>query len=349
MITKLPREISNLLHQGTVIPAHPLILDKNKKLDRQRQRAVARYYLDAGAGGLAVGVHTTQFAIRTAGLYEPVLQLAAETTRNWSNDPKVLIAGVAGKTEQALREVETANRHGYHFAMVNFAAFQTEPEEEILAHCERIAREIPIIGFALLRECGGRVVSKDFWKSFCQIENVHAIKMAPFNRYQTLDVVRGLVEAGMEKKITLYTGNDDHIVLDLISPFVAVRNGERISVNVQGGLLGHWSVWTKSAVELFKKVKEERSQPSPELLALDSIITDCNAAVYDGAHDLKGCIPGCLEVLRRQGLAEYNHCLDPEEILSPGQSAEIDRIYKQFPEWTDDDFVQSNLSRWMKD
>ncbi len=346
-LSDLPNSVRSLLAEGTVIPAHPLVLDADKQLDERRQRAVTRYYLDAGAGGLAVGVHTTQFAIRTHGLYEPVLALASEEARTWTNRPLVLVAGVAGKIEQALAETEVAQRHGYHFAMVNVSAYATDSEDVILEHCKRIAEVMPIIGFYLLPECGGRFLSCNFWRELCLLDNIAAIKMAPFNRYQTLDVVKGLVAAQAENRVTLYTGNDDHIVLDLVAPFIASRDGQRVEVRIQGGLLGHWSVWVKPAVELFERIRRERSCPTPELLALDSIVTDCNAAVYDARHKLRGCIPGCLEVLRRQGLVEHGHCLNPNEVLSPGQSEEINRIYEQFPEFTDDAFVAKNLERWL--
>jgi len=350
-IDDIPQAALSLLRRGTVLPAHPLALDRNRQFDRTRQRALTRYYLDAGAGGVAVGVHTTQFAIRQVGLYAPVLELAAQTVAEWAEEPRLLIAGVAGRTEQALGEARTARSLGYHVVLLNLAPFKGTSEEEILDHCRTIAAEMPLVGFALLPEVGGFHLSYRFWRAFAEIDNVVAIKMAPFNRYRTLDIVRAVGDAGAEDRITLYTGNDDHIVLDLLQPFV-VRDpdgaGER-RLRIRGGLLGHWSVWVKRAVEMLEAIKAvPDDEPVPaDLLALDSIVTDCNGAIYDALNDLRGCIPGCLEVLRRQGLVEGVQCLDPAEQMSPGQNEEIDRVYRQYPEQNDDAFVRANLQRWL--
>jgi hypothetical protein len=300
---------------------------------------------------VAVGVHTTQFAIRQAGLYEPVLRLAAETVADWANSPAALIAGVTGRTDQAIREADVARGLGYHAALLNIAAFRGTGEDETLSHCRRIAKEIPIIGFALLPEVGGMHLSYGFWRSFADIENAIAIKMAPFDRYRTIDIVRAVVDGGAADRITLYTGNDDHIGLDLIVPFV-VRNADgsrETRARVRGGLLGHWSVWTRSAVKMLDRIHSlpDGADVPADILALDSIVTDCNGAIYDAAHDLRGCIPGCLEVLRRQGFLEGVWCLDPNETLSPGQIEAIDRVYAQYPEMNDDVFVRHNLHRWM--
>jgi dihydrodipicolinate synthase/N-acetylneuraminate lyase len=343
--TQLPAETLALLRRGTVIPAHPLALDAQRRLDPRRQRALTRYYLDAGAGGLAVGVHATQFAIRERGMYEPVLKLAAEEARSWCKRPLVMIAGLSGKTAQAKQEAAIALKHGYHAGMLSLAPMKGASVDELVAHCAAVAAEIPLVGFYLQPAVGGIHLPAEFWRRFCDIDNVVAVKMAPFNRYRTLDVVRGLVAARAEDRVTLYTGNDDHIVLDLLSPFAVMRGGEEVRVRIKGGLLGHWSVWTKYAVELLARLQKEK--PSEELLALDSKVTDANSAFFDVAHDFAGCIPGCHEVLRRQGLLEGTWCLDPKEVLSPGQAEEIDRVYAAYPEMNDDAFVRENLSKWL--
>jgi Dihydrodipicolinate synthetase family len=348
--TSLAAPIGAVLRAGTVLPAHPLALDARRRLDRVRQRALTRYYLDAGAGGLAVGVHTTQFAIRQHGIYEPVLQLAAETAATWTDRPVMLVAGVTGRTEAARHEARVARRLGYHAALLNVAAFKGEPEPDILAHCRAVAEELPLIGFALLPEVGGFHLSYEFWRAFAAIDNVVAIKVAAFNRYRTLDVVRAVADADATDRVTLYTGNDDHIVLDLLAPFWIRRAaGDHRQVRIRGGLLGHWSVWTRTAVALHEQIRAvgEADEVPARLLALDSVVTDCNGAIYDARNDFAGCIPGCLEVLRRQGLLRGTWCLDPAETLSPGQLAEIDRVYAAHPDMNDDAFVAANLSRWL--
>jgi dihydrodipicolinate synthase/N-acetylneuraminate lyase len=340
--TQLPAETLALLRRGTVIPAHPLALDARRRLDTRRQRALSRYYLDAGSGGLAVGVHATQFAIREAGLYEPVLKLAAEEARSWVRRPIALIAGLSGKTDQARKEAKTALHLGYHAGMLSLASMKGASVDELVAHCAAVAAEIPLVGFYLQPAVGGLHLPVEFWRRFCLIDNVIAIKVAPFNRYRTLDVAKGLVAARAEKRITLYTGNDDHIVLDLLVPLVV--NG--VEVRIKGGLLGHWSVWTRSAVKLLEKIKKTKTI-SRSVLALDSKVTDANSAFFDVENDFAGCIAGCHEVLRRQGLLEGIWCLDPKEGLSPGQAGEIDRVYAAYPEMNDDAFVKKNLSRWL--
>jgi len=335
----LPPDIAALLRRGTVIPAHPLALDARRKLDERRQRALARYYLDAGSGGLAVGVHATQFAIREAGLYEPVLRIAVEEAKNRK---VVLIAGLAGKTAQAKREAQTARALGYHAGMLSLGAMKGASIDELVQHCAAVAAEIPLVGFYLQTAVGGIPLPMEFWRRFSAIENVVAIKIAPFNRYATLDVVRGVVAARAEERIALYTGNDDHILLDLAVPFEVSRDGQNVRVRIRGGLLGHWSVWTRTAVDLLKKIQNGEVD-----LALDSRITDCNSAFFDVAHNFAGCIPGCHEVLRRQGLLEGTWCLDPDEKLSPGQSEEIDRVYREHADLADDAFVRANLERWL--
>ncbi|MCZ6847089.1 MAG: dihydrodipicolinate synthase family protein [Alphaproteobacteria bacterium] len=337
------------VRRGLAIPASPLALDGDRKFDPRRQRALTRYYIDAGAGGVAVGVHTTQFEIRDAGLYEPVLKLAAETVDDWTDRVLVRIGGLIGRTDQALREAAIARDLGYHAGLLSLAAWKGASEDEIIEHCRRIADEIPLIGFYLQPAVGGVLLSASFWRRFAEIENVVAVKIAPFNRYRTLDVVRGVVEARAEDRISLYTGNDDHIVYDLITPFTFTRDGEPVTVRIVGGLLGHWSVWLKSAVELLERCQAAAQQDAvpADLLVLDSQVTDCNAAFFDVANDFAGCIAGCHEVLRRQGLLEGVWCLNPDETLSPGQSEEIDRVYLAYPHLNDDAFVAENRERWL--
>jgi hypothetical protein len=343
---QIPADVLALLRRGTVIPAHLLALDAARGLDTRRQRALSRYYLDAGAGGLAVGVHATQFAIREAGLYEPVLKLAADEARAWARRPVLLVAGLSGRTAQATNEAAIALAHGYHAGMLSLAAMKGASEDELIAHCAAVAAQIPLVGFYLQPAVGGIALSAAFWRRFCEIENVIAVKVAPFNRYRTLDVAKGLVAARAEGRVTLYTGNDDHIVLDLLVPLAVQRDGEEVQVRIKGGLLGHWSVWTKSAVDLLDRIKGIKTIDSG-ILALDSKVTDANGAFFDVAHDFAGCIAGCHEVLRRQGLFEGIWCLDPNEGLSPGQAGEIDRVCAAYPEMNDDAFVRSNLSRWL--
>ena len=344
-----PADVLAVLRRGAVIPAHLLALDAGRKLDRRRQRALARYYLDAGSGGLAVGVHSTQFAIRECGLYQPVLQLAMETAESWRKRPLVMIAGLAGGTGQAKREAVVARDLGYHAGLLSLAAMKSASEDELVAHCSAIAAEIPVVGFYLQPAVGGLHLPASFWRRLAGIDNVVAIKIAPFNRYRTFDVVRGVAEARAEDRITLYTGNDDHIVLDLLTPFVVKRAGGEVALRIKGGLLGHWSVWTKTAVELLARIQAAVSAGAipAELLALDSKVTDCNSAFFDVAHDFHGCIAGCHEVLRRQGLFEGIWCLDPQEGLSPGQAEEIGRVIASYPEFDDSAFVAANLAKWL--
>jgi dihydrodipicolinate synthase/N-acetylneuraminate lyase len=353
--SELPGDILETLRRGGAIPAHPLALTEQRKLDERRQIGLTRYYIDAGATGVAVGVHTTQFEIRDVGLFEPVLKLAAEAVDHWTPQSLagqkafVKISGLVGKTSQAVAEAQLARGLGYHAGLLSLAAFEGASEDELIEHCQSVAAEIPLIGFYLQPAVGGILLSADFWRRFAGIDNVVAIKMAPFNRYRTLDVIRGVVAAQAEDRVTLYTGNDDHIVLDLLSPFLIKRDGEDVRVRIKGGLLGHWSVWVKSAVELLARVHEavETGKVDFDLLALDSRVTDCNAAFFDVANDFAGVIAGCHEVLRRQGLLEGIWCLNPAETLSPGQAEEIDRIYADYADLSDDDFVKDNLCRWL--
>jgi hypothetical protein len=342
-------DVRKLFADGTVIPAHPLALDAERKLDKIHQRALTRYYLDAGAGGLAVGVHTTQFAIRDVGLYQPVLELAAETAANWTKRPLLMIAGLAGRTQQAIAEARTARDIGYHAGLLSLAAMKSASESEIIQHCQAVAREIPLVGFYLQPAVGGVVLSTDFWRRFASIENVIGIKIAPFNRYRTLDVLRGVAAGGALDRVALYTGNDDHILLDLTLPFDIRESGVTMRIYFKGGLLGHWSVWTASAIKQFERCKAARHEDSvpADLLALDARVTDCNSAFFDVANNFHGCIAGCHEVLRRQGLMQGLWCLDPNEALSPGQKEEISRVCREHADLSDDTFVAANLSKWL--
>ena len=328
-----------------MIPAHPLALDANGKLDLRRQRSLARYYIDAGSGGLAVGVHTTQFAIREVGLYGPVLEAAVEAAQDWTDRPLMMIAGAVGKTAQAVAEAQTARSLGYHAVLLSLAALKGASEDELISHCAAVAHEMPLIGFYLQPAVGGIPLSPSFWQRFAAIDNVISIKVAPFNRYATLDVLHGVAASRAADRISLYTGNDDHIVLDLTLPFRTAAGTLRFA----GGLLGHWSVWTKAAVELLERSKALRNAAAVPMshLALDSAVTDCNAAFFDVANGFHGVIAGCHEVLRRQGLLEGRWCLNPAEDLSPGQADAIDRVYRLYPELNDDAFVASNLERWL--
>jgi hypothetical protein len=347
--SELDPRIRQLIAEGTVIPAHPLALNAERRLDQRRQRALTRYYIDAAAGGLAVGVHTTQFAIRDVGLYEPVLRNAAESARDWTARPLVMVAGLAGMTEQALAEARLAVSLGYHAGLLSLGAMRDASTHDIVAHCRAIAKDIPLIGFYLQPAVGGRELGVDFWTAFAAIDNVVAIKVAPFNRYRTLDVLRGVAAAGALDRVTLYTGNDDHILLDLTLPFDLRDKGVTTRTHIRGGLLGHWSVWTHSAIKQFETCKAARNKPSvaADLLALDARVTDCNSAFFDVANNFHGCIAGCHEVLRRQGLMAGLWCLDPHEGLSPGQMQEIDRVYNEHADLSDDDFVAANLQKWL--
>lgn len=336
-------ELREKLQKGMVIPAHPLALNKERKLDERRQRALTRYYIAAGAGGVAVGVHTTQFQIRDPkiGLYKPVLELAAEELRG---SAAVKIAGVCGKTEQAVSEAETARTLGYDAVLLSLAAMRDATIPQLLDHARVVASCAPVIGFYLQPSVGGRVLPYEFWREFAEIENVVAVKMAPFNRYQTLDVVRAVIESGRAADIALYTGNDDNIMIDLLTRFDIGGKCVRIA----GGLLGHWAVWTRTAVGHLALAKQHAECVSAEVLTLAQQITDANAAFFDPANGFSGCIAGLHEVLRRQGLMEGVWCLDPDEGLSPGQSEEIDRIYRQYPHLNDDEFVKEHLDEWLR-
>ncbi|MBA4137071.1 MAG: dihydrodipicolinate synthase family protein [Opitutus sp.] len=339
---------------GHVIPAHPLALDSQRRFSERHQRALTRYYLAAGAGGIAVGVHSTQFEIRDPqhALLKPVLQLAAETAREALRaEPRdvALIAGICGRTAQAVAEASLACELGYHAGLVSMAAFKADAEVGILAHIAAIAEVIPVIGFYLQPAVGGRVLSYAFWQRFAEIPNVVAIKIAPFNRYQTLDVVRAAIAAGRDD-IALYTGNDDTIVTDLLTPFRFAHEGKVVERRIVGGLLGHWGVWTHAAVRLLREAKPAAQSPAlaAQWLTEAAAVTDMNAALFDAAHHFHGCIPGILEILRRQGLVPTTLCLNADEQLSPGQADELDRVCAAYPHLVDDAFVAAHRDTWLR-
>ncbi len=334
------------LRRGLVIPAHPLALTAERQLDERRQRALTRYYMAAGAGGVAVGVHTTQFAIRDPkiGLLRPVLALAAETLRD---SAAVRIAGICGRTAAAVAEARLAADLGYHAGLLSLGALRDAGDDELIAHARAVAEIIPLFGFYLQPSVGGRVLPHSFWQRFVEIDNVVAIKIAPFNRYQTLDVVRAVAEAGRVADIAVYTGNDDNIVLDLLTPY---RFGSTC-VRITGGLLGHWAVWTRRAAEMLEDIRALAASGAsipPPMLTLAAEVTDANAALFDPPHNFAGCIAGIHEVLRRQGLLAGRWCLNADEGLSPGQLEEIDRVYRAYRHLNDDAFVAAGLDAWLR-
>ena len=344
--------VRRALRRGLVVPAHPLALTAARRFDERRQRALTRYYLDAGAGGLAIGVHTTQFAIHEPkrGLLYPVLQLGIDTVCDWRGAARrpVMIAGVIGKTRQATGEAQLARDLGYDAALVSLAALQRAPTAVLVAHVRAIADVIPVMGFYLQPAVGGRTLSYQFWRKFVEIENVVAIKVAPFDRYATLDVIRAVVDSGRAAEIALYTGNDDHILLDLLTRH---RIGRSRPIRMVGGLLGHWAYWTRAAVAQLAVCERavQAGAPIPAgLLTLAAQVTESNAAVFDVANVFRGCIPGIHEVLRRQRLLAGRWCLDPAEELSNGQAKEIERVCLAYPQLTDDEFVRQGMDRWMR-
>jgi hypothetical protein len=350
----LTSEQYKALHDGLVIPAHPLALTEERQMDERRQRALTRYYIASGAGGIAVAVHSTQFEIRDPkiGLFETVLRLAAEEVDQAEiQRPFLKIAGICGPLSQALREAEVAAGLGYDIGLVSMGGLHGLTEEEHLERIRAIAEVLPVFGFYLQPSVGGRTFSYEFWREFSEIPGVVGIKMAPFNRYQTLDVVRAVCHSSRRDDIALYTGNDDNIVNDLFTVYRFPIDGQMVEKRIVGGLLGHWAVWTRKAVDMLEEIKQVRVYPelSLEWLTRNVEVTDCNAAFFDPAHAFHGCIPGIHEVLRRQGLLEGRWCLNPEEELSDGQAEEIDRVYRTYPHLNDDEFVASGLNRWMKE
>jgi dihydrodipicolinate synthase/N-acetylneuraminate lyase len=337
------------LQQGLVIPACPLALNAQRSLDERRQRGLLRYYSAAGAGGVAVGVHTTQFAIRdpAIGLFKPVLELAADELRH--HPGLIRIAGVCGKREEAIREAALVREAGYEAALLSLGALKEETEAQLIEHCRAIAEIIPLIGFYLQPAAGGRPLAYTFWRAFAEIENLIAIKIAPFNRYQTINLVRAVAESG-RSDIALYTGNDDNIILDLLTPFTFKVGAKLVERRIVGGLLGQWAVWTNKAVALLNechRLTASAANIPPETLKLNIDLTDANAVIFDAANGFAGCIPGIHEVLRRQGLFQGTWCLDPDEELSAGQAKEITRIYEAYPHLNDDQFVQEHLQEWV--
>jgi hypothetical protein len=349
----VPPDVLDSVRRGVVIPAMPLALTAARRLDERRQRALCRYYIAAGAGGIAAGVHTTQFAIREPkhGLYRPVLALVAEEIDRASAgrpEPLVRIGGICGPVGQAVAEAGILRDLGYHAGLLSLAG--SGPDDAArLAHCRAVAEVIPLVGFYLQRAVGGPDLSYRFWRQFAEIEGVIAIKIAPFDRYRTIDVVRAVTESGRDD-IALYTGNDDNIVFDLLTPYRFKVGGREVERRIVGGLLGHWAVWTRRAVELLHACHEatrpNQGIPAP-LLRLAIPTTDANAALFDVANNFAGCIAGIHEVLRRQGLLDGTWCLDPDETLSPGQAEEIDRTYRLYPELNDDLFVAQHRADWL--
>lgn len=353
MIESSPISVREHLRSGVAIPAHPLALTAARALDERRQRALTRYYFDAGAGGVAVGVHTTQFAIREThhGLYRPVIELAATTAaerRTRHPRPFIMIAGLVGRTAQAVSEAETALTFGYDAGLLSLGALADATTDELLAHCRAVADVIPLFGFYLQPAVGGRALDYAFWREFAEIPNLWAVKIAPFDRYRTMDVVRAIGESGRDD-VALYTGNDDNIVGDLVTPFPVNIGGNQRVRWMDGGLLGQWAVWTRRAVALLERAKAARGGGAleTELLREGAALTDANGAIFDAMNGFSGCIAGIHEVLRRQGLLAGTWCLDPRESLSPGQVQEIDRVCRAYPFLADDDFVAERLDAWL--
>lgn len=341
---------------GTVLPAHPLALTENRVLDEQRQRLLTNYYIQSAAGGIAVAVHSTQFEIREPqyNLLEPVLRMAVEEIdKAQLTRPFLKIAGICGPTQQAVEEAGLAASLGYDIGLLSMGGLQGWTEEQILDRVRKVAEVIPVFGFYLQPSVGGRIFSYAFWQAFAEIDNVEAIKCASFNRYQTIDVMRAVANSTRRNEIVMYTGNDDNILVDLLTDYVFPVNGEMVTINFKGGLLGHWAVWTAKAVALMEDIKTYRKNPTvaklQELLAMNVQVTDANAAFFDPANHFHGCIPGIHEVLRRQGLLKGIWCLNPQELLSPGQQAEIQRVYTDYPWLNDDAFVSGFLQQAQAD
>lgn len=357
IISDIPATCLEILRKGTVIPAMPLALRPDRSLDERHQKALIRYYMDAGAGGIAAAVHTTQFAIRSPEfrLLEPVLSLTSREIDSYGKKTGsriIKISGVCGKTAQAIEEAALAQKLGYHAVLLSLSALAESDTRELINHCRKIAGIMPVFGFYLQPSVGGRNLPYSFWREFVEIDNIAGIKIAPFNRYKTLDVVRAVADAGREKEIPLYTGNDDNIVADLLTEYRFPTKEGLKKIRITGGLLGHWSVWTRKAVELLSEIHDcsEAGKPIPrELLSRGQQITDANAALFDAANDFKGCIAGIHQVLKQQGLLNGIWCLNPEETLSEGQLEEISRIIKDYPDLNDDGFVRQNLDSWLRD
>ncbi|WP_109530843.1 dihydrodipicolinate synthase family protein [Nocardia aurea] len=349
MAATLSPQAERTLLEGVIIPAHPLVITADGRLDERRQRALTRYYLDAGAGGLAVGVHTTQFGLRDAGLLRPVLQLAAETSREAPGRPPVLVAGVMGDTALAVAEAEAAAELGYDLAMVILRGLDRLTDRRLVQHLAAIGEVLPLCGFYLQPAVGGRQLGARFWREAAELPALRAVKIAPFDRYRTLDVVRAVCESGRAAEIALYTGNDDNILVDLLTEYVFDVRGERVSTRIVGGLLGQCAIWTRCAVRLLERAHEavRAGRVDRELLTLAAQLTDANGAVFDVANDFAGSVAGIHEVLRRQGLLDEVRLLDPGESLSPGQAAELDRVISAYPQLTDDEYVTRRSAAWL--
>lgn len=354
-VNKMDRhtEALRILKQGTVIPATPLVLDEDRKLDEKGQRLLMNYYLNCGVGGVATAVHTTQFEIRDPKymLFEPILEIVSDEIEKFekaSGKTIVKVSGVCGETEQAVNEAKLAKKYGYDAVLLSPGGLNDKSEEYMAERTRAVAEVMPVIGFYLQTACGGRQFTYNYWEKICATENVVAIKCASFNRYQTLETVRAAALSDRCDDITLYTGNDDNIVIDLLTKYRFEKDGKIIEKGFEGGLLGHWSVWTKKAVEIFEKTKAEKNKReiSTELLTLAEEVTDTNSAFFDTAHGFSGCIAGLHEILRRQGLMQNINCLNPNETLSPGQAEELDRVQKMYPHLNDDEFVRSNIEKW---
>ncbi|MCR4622606.1 MAG: dihydrodipicolinate synthase family protein [Clostridiales bacterium] len=340
-----------LLMKGAFIPAMPLVLDSDRRFDEAKQRRLIRYYLESGVDGLAVGVHTTQFAIRDpkVGLFERVLQVSIDEMRSYSAEtlrPVLAVAGVCGEEPQALYEARTAKRFGYDIALLSPGGLDHLSEAEMISRTRAVADVMDVMGFYLQVAVGGRAFSYDYWRQVCSVEGVKAIKCAAFDRYRTVDVARAIAYADHE--IALYTGNDDNIVVDLLTRYRFGSGKDERTVITRGGLLGHWCAWTHTAVEIFKRVKAMSGQETlpGELLELAAKVTDVNGAFFDAHNGFKGCIAGMHEVLRRQGLMDGVWCLDPAEGLGEGQAEEITRVYGMYPELSDDAFVKQFLESY---
>ncbi len=357
--------IIDTLRCGCVIPAHPLALKADRKLDERHQRALTRYYLASGAGGLAVGVHTTQFAIHEpkVGLYRPVLELASETaqqfaasapfsafSRRQGGSEPIMIAGVVGNTNNAVKEARLARDLGYHLGLLSLTALRGKSIDKLVDHSRKVAQIIPIMGFYLQEAISQMVLPIEFWRKFVEIPNVLAIKISPFNRYQTLDVLEAVAHSGRAGDIALYTGNDDNIILDLLTRYEFRVEGHMVGLDIVGGLLGQWACWTKRAVEYLtriKRIRQTEAEIPQEILTLAGQLTLANKAIFDADNHFAGCIPGISYVLKQQGLLEQLGTLNPDEQLSPGQAAKIDQIRRDYPHLTDDGFIRENRNIWL--
>lgn len=340
-----------ILKEGTVIPAIPLALNDDGTFNEHGQRVLCKYYLDAGVGGIAIAVHTTQFEIRKpeVNLFEPVLKIAAEEIQKFEEKTGktiVKVSGVCGPIEQATAEAEIAKSYGFDAVLLSPGGLADKDDEYLIERTKAVAGVMPVIGFYLQTACGGRMLNFDYWKQICEIDNVVAIKCASFNRYSTIDVVRAVALSSRNNEIGLYTGNDDNIVVDLLTNYKFEVDGKNVERRFDGGLLGHWSVWTKSVCDMFEKIKG--AEINDEWLTLAAQITDANAAIFDTANNFEGVIAGVHEVLYRQGLMKSVRCINPDEKLSKGQAEELDRVYKMYPHLNDDAFVKENLADWEK-